>query len=133
MNKRDDSRYITVLNHVRDQLDKPPKHSDILSIKYALYEHITSKGIDLFTYVVTTQTLADMLGEVMLINNDWLTLEIDLLNTKRTFFRSWFDIVHNAFKSPKKLQNDVDEYIDEKQMCQEQPVVDYPQTEAEDT
>ena len=69
-----------------------------------MVEHIVSKKLNIEEIKVDRSFLCDMLGEIMLLEDDWLAMHYDDVTTETVFCKGWFQTVLTQFLNPEVLK-----------------------------
>jgi len=90
---RKDNLYRKQISHVRDRVNEPPRQNDIRSIKLGFIDWIIHSEAFIDELVPSVKVMKSCLGYIMLIDDNWTSLNLDDINTGRVFFKHMFDLI----------------------------------------
>ena len=102
-------------DYVRDRPDRLLKESDLRSIKQGFIDWIMRENLDHTTIVPNKATLVMMLPDVMLENNDFLSLDEDCICTSKKFFKNWLATIRHMLENLPLLEAKLSEAATERE------------------
>ena len=116
MSRNDHTMRVSV-NHLRDRLDQRLLDSDIRSIKDGFLDYLVINRIEVNeNLTVSKNLLSEMMGYIMLLNNDWVALDYDHIVTSQPAIKEWYNIIDGQIRSVELLTLKVEERKVEKEL-----------------
>ena len=107
--QRKDTVMTKRVNHVRNRLNSLPLLTDTRSIKQGLIEWIIADNVNIDELKPSVDIMKSMLGYIMSINDDWISLEKDHVNTSMKFWKGMYSTLEYQINNKSFLLDKIQE------------------------
>jgi hypothetical protein len=90
---RKDTHLNKRINHVRNRLNSSPSLSDTRSIKQGLLDWIIADNVNIDELRPSVDVMKKMLGHIMCIDDNWISLNVEQVNTSMKFWKGMYSII----------------------------------------